>query len=222
MEAIKVSNRYTHSWCVSLASPLLFQPATSWVLCDINSLSRTLGQPWSERLCPPDHEDWSLWNHKPNGSSLKSLLSEASELGCSRAERLGMTPQSRVPGINLISAGCSVGQSYTVGSCYCRTREMIRENPGNGDSSGLNRTSPPSAAQGTLQTAGRVWGRERDAEHHLPGTPVLSFGTHSSCEYLSNPTQLGPSILCDGRAGWLPVPTLLLQDLQAVNGWWRR
>lgn len=163
MEAIKASNR--SSRCVSLASPLLFQPATSWVLClvvgcDINSLSHTLGPPWSERLCLPDHEDWSLWNHKPNGSSLKSLLSEASELGCSRAERLGMTAQSRVPGINLISAGCSVGQSYTVGSCYCRTRELIQENPGNGDSSGLNRTSPPSAAQGTLQTAGRVWGRE--------------------------------------------------------------
>lgn len=208
MEAIKASNR--SSRCVSLASPLLFQPAPSWVLClvvgcDVNSLSHTLGPPWSERLCPPDHEDWSLWNHKPNGSSLKSLLSEASELGCSRAERLGMTPQSRVPGINLISAGCSVGQSYTVGSCYCRTRELIRENPGNGDSLGLNRTSPPSAAQGTLQTAGRVWGRERDAEHRLPGRPVLSSGTHSSCEYLS---------MTGGQGG--------SQSLQAVNGWWRR
>lgn len=173
---------------------------------------------------PPDHEDWSLWNHKPNGSSLKCLLSEASELGCSRAERLGMTETVHCRVQCLESAWSALVAVwvrevfYTVGSCYCIARELIRESPGNGDSSGLNRTSWPSMAQGSLQTAGRAWGRVRDAEHHLQARNCCPVEL-SSCDYPSKPTQLGPSILYDRRAGWLPVPTLLLQDLQAVNGW---
>lgn len=156
MEAIKASNR--SSRCV-FGSPFLFQPATSWVLgllvgCDVNSLSHTLGPPWSERLCPPDHEDWSLWNYTSNGSCLKSLLSEASELGCSRAERLGMT-------------------------------ETVQHR------------------------AGRAWGRVRDAEHHLPGTQVLL-----------DLTAVGST--CPSPHSWVPRYSILLQDLQAVNCWWRR
>lgn len=84
------------------------------------------------------------------------------------------------------------------------------ENPGNRDSSGLNRTSPPSGLRELCRKQEEPEGG-RETQNTIFSMRVLSSGTHSSCDYLSKPTQLGPSILHDGA-------TLLLQDLQAVNG----
>lgn len=157
MEAIKASNR--SSRCV-FGSPFLFQPATSWVLgllvgCDVNSLSHTLGPPWSERLCPPDHEDWSLWNQ-----IIRQMVPVLNPFY--------LKPQ------NWAAAGL-------------RDWEWLR----------------PSSTEQEGPEGG--W----EMRSHLPGTQVpLDL------------TAVGST--CPSPHSWVPRYSILLQDLQAVNGWWRR